>query len=405
MFKHILSRVKRETKTQEPETKSKPKLIKVKPAKPPAAPTPISTPTPVANIASPTVAPTTEALSTSGKILELDSIIEKQLGVHYTKLSSKPVYEGANGIVYKGTDASRNKVFAIKVVKRPAEQLDEEYRGLVFKEFNNVQRGLGKQVVCMADVIVANELLGVVIEYYPKGDLLDYLCRLRKHKLEASSNVKDSVFKQILKGVSHLHRNGIVHRDLKPENFLLDELGVVKISDFGYSIFLKRLDEEIEWNDILCGTHSFKAPELFQYEKGNLHKLKNPSSLLALDYWSVGVVYFHIYLMQVPWPDANMNDPENKSYTAYAKHYPTSEKILTGLINNLDDKHFLTSHNPALAVFRKLHHESRSHVFGLLNPSPDRRTSIDDVLLSNWMGQVYANPKEFIELGEKMPKA
>jgi len=30
-----------------------------------------------------------------------------------------------------------------------------------------------------------------------------------------------------------MHGRGVVHRDLKPENILLDELGHIKIVDFG----------------------------------------------------------------------------------------------------------------------------------------------------------------------------
>lgn len=32
-----------------------------------------------------------------------------------------------------------------------------------------------------------------------------------------------------------MHQNGIAHRDLKPENILIDEAGVIKICDFGWS--------------------------------------------------------------------------------------------------------------------------------------------------------------------------
>ena len=42
-------------------------------------------------------------------------------------------------------------------------------------------------------------------------------------------------FVDILHGLGYLHRHQIVHRDLKPENILLDARGIAKLSDFGVS--------------------------------------------------------------------------------------------------------------------------------------------------------------------------
>ena len=42
-----------------------------------------------------------------------------------------------------------------------------------------------------------------------------------------------SYTRQILQGLSAIHRNGILHRDIKPQNVLVDRDGVARVTDFG----------------------------------------------------------------------------------------------------------------------------------------------------------------------------
>lgn len=60
-------------------------------------------------------------------------------------------------------------------------------------------------------------------------------------------------------GVSYIHSMNIIHRDLKLENILIDNLGVVKICDFGVS---KLLETKNTKASECCGTPAYMAPEV-----------------------------------------------------------------------------------------------------------------------------------------------
>ncbi|XP_073719963.1 serine/threonine-protein kinase 17A [Misgurnus anguillicaudatus] len=87
--------------------------------------------------------------------------------------------------------------------------------------------------------------------------------------------------RQILEGVTFLHKSNVVHLDLKPQNILLTRespLGDIKIVDFGLSRLVSSSQEIRE----IMGTPEYVAPEILNYE---------PIST-ATDMWSIGVLAY-----------------------------------------------------------------------------------------------------------------
>jgi serine/threonine protein kinase/formylglycine-generating enzyme required for sulfatase activity len=68
---------------------------------------------------------------------------------------------------------------------------------------------------------------------------------------------------QTAAALAHAHARGIVHRDVKPSNLLLDEAGVVWITDFGLA---KTEDQDLTQTGDLVGTIRYMAPERFRGE-------------------------------------------------------------------------------------------------------------------------------------------
>lgn len=330
----------------------------------------------------------------------------------YVKASKTPIYEGANGIVLKGTDKNRTTTVVIKIIKRKPELSQQSYMKLVLKEYEVIKKCTHTNVISILDLAIVPETneFAIILPYFSKGDLLDYLCTLRRFKIDVSASIKDSIFKQIIKGVKYLHAHEIVHRDLKPENCLIDTNGTIKISDFGYTLDQSQDNRPYlleNPHEIYCGTTSFKAPELFQYEADILAQrfdyekfFANMSQMKTLDYWSLGIIYFNIFLMKTPWPSANVLDSKNGAYVKYKKLYPSGPE-LKKLINELNDKSAAFKTNPAMLLFKSLHYDSRELIIGLLNPELNLRVTPEKLLESNWLSQVYANPKDLLLLMKK----
>ena len=59
-----------------------------------------------------------------------------------------------------------------------------------------------------------------------------------------------------------MHEKGVAHRDLKPENMIMNDSGLLKIFDFGWS----HLIDQSEKMDIICGTLDYVCPEMTKNE-------------------------------------------------------------------------------------------------------------------------------------------
>jgi len=86
-------------------------------------------------------------------------------------------------------------------------------------------------------VLASNSKIYLVLELIKGGDLFDVI----KDHNGLQEDLSRKYFQQIIRGVEFCHARGISHRDLKPENILLNEEGVIKISDFGLSVFCTKL--------------------------------------------------------------------------------------------------------------------------------------------------------------------
>lgn len=120
----------------------------------------------------------------------------------------------------------------------------------------------------------------LIVEYCTGSDL-ESLLKQDGHLPETSVRMLGL---DILAGLKYIHSIGFLHCDLRPRNFLVDEYGILKISDFKLARKIPKTtlgDEQLESR----GHFSYMAPELYSSE--GFHSYSS-------DFWSLGCVLYEL---------------------------------------------------------------------------------------------------------------
>jgi len=99
-------------------------------------------------------------------------------------------------------------------------------------------------------------------------------------------------------------KRSIIHFDLKPANILFDNMGDVKITDFGLSKILEEADEQtsVELTSQGAGTYWYLPPECFG--RGD----SPPRISSKVDVWSLGVIFFQMLYGRRPFGEGKSQE-------------------------------------------------------------------------------------------------
>lgn len=202
-------------------------------------------------------------------------------------------------------------------------------------------------IVSVYDVDEEDGMQYLVMEYVKGMDLKRYI---QTHHPLPYQKVVD-IMQQILSAVSLAHEHGIIHRDLKPQNILINEAGVVKITDFGIAIALS--ETSLTQTNSMLGSVHYMSPE----------QARGGMATKQSDLYALGIILYEMLTGKVPFdgesavtialkhfqepiPSVKMFDPkvpqslENIVLCATAKEpadrYKTAEEMSADLATALD---------------------------------------------------------------------
>jgi serine/threonine-protein kinase len=81
-----------------------------------------------------------------------------------------------------------------------------------------------------------------------------------------------TVLLQVCSALRYAHDQGIIHRDIKPANILVNELGAVKLLDFGVAHYDAN-PSDLTGSQVILGTPKYMAPELRSGAEQDRHAL------------------------------------------------------------------------------------------------------------------------------------
>ncbi|GHT38234.1 hypothetical protein FACS189427_12190 [Planctomycetales bacterium] len=212
---------------------------------------------------------------------------------------------GGMGAVYQGTDEETGDVVAVKVLLTTLEE-DEELKNRFELEIDTLKHLRHPNIVRLFGFGEEAGLLYYVMEFVNGKSLHQ---ELKSRRIFEWYEVAKTGLEMSL-ALKHAHDRGITHRDIKPANIMLEEGGVVKLSDFGIAQYFGGSQHLTEINSVV-GTLEYMSPE---------QALAAPLGHKS-DIYSLGAVLYSLIVGKPPFSARNLIEIVRKHQTGAIERF------------------------------------------------------------------------------------
>ncbi len=166
--------------------------------------------------------------------------------------------QGAMSRVYLGERLADQQTVVVKIMDGTLSGEDESVKRFVL-EASLAQAIDSPHVVKVFEQGFTDQYGFMAMEFFSRGDL--------KHRIENGITPQHAYryMREIVMGLSAIHKVGIIHRDLKPANIMFRSDDQLAIADFGIS---KRADATTQLTQVgsVMGTPYYMSPEQIRAE-------------------------------------------------------------------------------------------------------------------------------------------
>ncbi|KAF5385865.1 hypothetical protein D9615_002457 [Tricholomella constricta] len=203
-----------------------------------------------------------------------------QPSVHQLYRRLETIGKGAYGSVHKGEHIPTGNVVALKIInlddKSGSDDVGDIQREVALLTQLRDAPNVTKYYGCYMD----GPRVWIVMELAQGGSVLSLMKASRNGCIE--EKYVSVIVREVLVGLSYLHKVPVIHRDIKAANILVTAAGKVVICDFGVSALLATSSSK---RNTLTGTPHWMAPELLQ---------TLPVYDTKADIWSLGILIYEM---------------------------------------------------------------------------------------------------------------